>query len=64
MASRFSKDQKEGLARFVDAIAAAAFIGAVVGVTGHSPLNAWELGVLLAVWPILLAFSWKLRKPT
>jgi hypothetical protein len=64
MTSRFSKEQKEGLARFIDAIAAASFVGAVVGATGHSPLSGLEIGVLFVACPILLTFSWILRKPT
>lgn len=58
----FSKEQKEGLARFLDTIAASAFIGAVVGSTGHSPLSNVEIGVLFAVCPILLGMSFFLRK--
>lgn len=64
MASRYSKEQKEGLARFLDTIAASAFVGGVVGLTGHSPLSTWEVITLFAICPILLALSWKLRKPT
>ncbi len=59
---RFSKEQKEGLARFIDTIAASAFIGAVVGSTGHSPLSHLEIGVLFVVCPILLVMSFFLRK--
>jgi hypothetical protein len=59
---KFSKEQKEGLARFFDTIAASALIGAVVGSTGHSPLTSLEVGVLFSVCPILLAMSFFLRK--
>ena len=62
--SRYSKEQKEGLARFFDAIAAASFIGAVVGATGHSPMSAWEIVALFFTCPILLFTSWPLRRPT
>ena len=54
MPSKYSKEQKEGLARFMDTIAASAFIGGVVGLTGHSPLSAWEVATLFAICPILL----------
>lgn len=64
MTSKYSKEQKEGLARFLDSLSAAAFIGGVVGATGHSPLSALEIGALFATCPILLVISWKLRKPT
>lgn len=42
MPSKYSKEQKEGLARFIDTIAASAFIGGV-GLTGHSPLSTWDV---------------------
>lgn len=64
MASKYSKEQKEGLARFLDTIAASAFIGGVVGLTGHSPLSIGEIVTLFAICPILLTLSWKLRKPS
>ncbi|GAB2750258.1 hypothetical protein GCM10027019_31230 [Melaminivora jejuensis] len=64
MASKFTKEQKEGLARFIDTIAASAFIGGVVGAAGHSVLSRLEIGILFAACPILLAFSWRLRRPT
>jgi hypothetical protein len=64
MLTRYSKEQKEGLARFLDALATAALIGAVVGATGHSPLSFWEMSVLFTACPILLTFTWKLRSPT
>ncbi|MET3516476.1 hypothetical protein ABIC63_004275 [Pseudacidovorax sp. 1753] len=63
MASKYSKEQKEGLARFLDTIAASAFIGGVVGLTGHSPLSPLEIGMLFVVCPIILVLSWTLRKP-
>ena len=59
---QFSKEQKEGLARFLDTIAASAVIGAVVGSTGHSPLSTVEIVVLFSVCPILLGMSFFLRK--
>jgi len=61
---KFSKEQKEGLARFLDTIAASAFVGAVVGSTGHSPLSNLEISVLFTVCPILLSMSFHLRKPS
>ena len=64
MASKYGKEQKEGLARLLDALAAAAFIGGVVGASGHSPLVTLEIIALFATCPILLVISWKLRKPT
>ena len=60
---KFSKEQKEGIARFLDTIAASAFIGAVVGTTGHSVLTVFEIIVLLLVCLTLLGLSLLLRKP-
>lgn len=59
---KFSKEQKEDLARFLDTIAASAFVGAVVGSTGHSPLSRMEIGTLFAVCPITIIMSFFLRK--
>lgn len=60
---KFSKEQAEGLARFIDTIAASAFVGGIVGATGHSPLTSLEIGMLLASCPVLLVASLFLRKP-
>ena len=59
---RFNKEQKEGFARFIDTTAAAAFIGAVVGMTGHSSISKNEIGLLVASTIILLSTSLKLRR--
>lgn len=64
VASKYTKEQKEGLARFIDAVAAAALIGGVVGLTGHSPLSVWEIVTLFVACPILLLLPWRLRSPT
>jgi hypothetical protein len=58
---RFNKEQKEGVARFSDTLAASAVIGAVVGITGHSQISRWEIGVLFTACSILLTFSYFLR---
>jgi hypothetical protein len=59
---KFSKDQSEGLARFIDTIAASALIGAVVGASGHSTIGPSEVAVLLVICPILLIASFFLRR--
>jgi hypothetical protein len=56
-----TKEQREGLSRFFDTIAASAFVGAVLGITGRSPMTWYEIAVLLATCPILLSFSYFLR---
>lgn len=58
---KFNKEQKEGVARFIDTLAASAVIGAVVGITGHSQINPWEIGALFTACSILLSFSYFLR---
>lgn len=60
---KFSKEQSEGLARFIDTIAASAFIGAIVGASGHSAIERLEVFELLVICPILLLASFFLRRP-
>jgi hypothetical protein len=60
---KFSKEQSEGLARFLDTLAASAVIGAVVGATGHSNLSLGEIIGLLTLCPTLLSMSIYLRRP-
>jgi hypothetical protein len=60
---KFTKEQAEGFARVTDGLAIASIIGAVVGITGHSPLQPIEIGALIAVTPLLLWFGYSLRKP-
>jgi hypothetical protein len=60
---KFTKEQSEGLARFLDTLAASAVIGAVVGATGHSDLSLAEIFGLLALCPALLSMSIYLRRP-
>ena len=61
---KYAKEQKEGVARFLDTIAASAVIGAVVGTTGHSVLSAFEITVLFLACPTLLGLSFYLRRQT
>jgi hypothetical protein len=56
-----TKEQREGLSRFFDTLAASAFVGAVLGITGRSPMVWYEIAVLLVTCPILLSFSYFLR---
>jgi hypothetical protein len=60
---KFSKEQYEGFARFIDTIAASALIGGIVGATGHSPLSTTEIVTLLGICPILLGSSAYVRRP-
>jgi hypothetical protein len=61
---KFSKEQREGFARFIDTVAASALIGGIVGATGHSSLSAMEIATLLLICPILLCASAYVRRPT
>jgi len=59
-----SKEQKEGLARVFDTLAASSMIGVVVGVSGYGAINPWDIGLLGVAFLALLMFSWRLRRPT
>jgi hypothetical protein len=54
---KFTKEQAEGLARFIDTIASAAFIAATVGASGHSPLSTAEIVALFAVCPTPVSYT-------
>lgn len=58
-----TKEQYEGLARFVDTIAASAFIGAVVASRGRSDLKVWEIVLLFASCLTMIYGSLLLRSP-
>jgi hypothetical protein len=60
---KFTKEQYEGFARFIDTIAASAFIGGVVGAAGHSLLRVSEIITLFVICPLLLAASAYIRRP-
>jgi hypothetical protein len=59
---QFNKEQREGVARFLDTIAASALIAAVVGATRHSALSGAEITLLFTACPILLVMSLFWRK--
>jgi len=48
MRIKASKEQKEGVARVFDTLAASSIIAAVVGFTGHGVMTALEMGCLIA----------------
>lgn len=58
----FNKEQREGLARICDTLAVTAIVGAIVGATGHSPLQSIEIGVLIAISPVLIFVGYLFRK--
>jgi hypothetical protein len=62
MNNKFNKEQREGLARFSDTIAASVFIGAIVGLAGYNSIKFFEIAVMFVACPILLVFSYVLRR--
>lgn len=59
---KFNKEQREGFARACDTLAVTAIVGAVVGATGHSPLQTLEIWALIVVAPLLFAVGYVFRK--
>jgi len=58
-----SKEQKEGVARIFDTLAASTIIGAIVGLSGHSVMSLLEVSLLCALCPALVSCGWLLRRP-
>jgi hypothetical protein len=59
---KFNKEQREGFARACDTLAVTAIVGAVVGATGHSPLQVLEIWGLIIVSPLLFAVGYVFRR--
>jgi hypothetical protein len=59
---KFNKEQREGFARACDTLAVTAIVGAVVGATGHSPLQTLEIWGLIIVSPLLFAVGYAFRR--
>ena len=58
----FNKEQKEGIGRLCDTLAATAIVGATVAMTGHSSLSQIEIGGLITSTAILVCFGLLLRR--
>jgi len=58
-----SKEQKEGIARVLDTLAASSIIGLGVSVSGHTVLRMDDIIVLCFLSAGLPAISWILRSP-
>lgn len=58
----FNKEQKEGLAKFLDSLSAAAVIGGIIGSTGHNTISTAETLMLFLVAAVMLCLSLYLRK--
>jgi len=61
MEIKATKEQREGVARVFDTLAASSVIGVALGITGHGVMSAIEMGCLFVLTPILLASGWVLR---
>jgi len=59
-----SKEQKEGLARVFDTLAASTIIAIVVGLAGYGAMDGRDIVLLCALCPIILASAWRLRRPS
>ena len=59
---RLNGKQKEGLARWLDTLSAAALVAFVARTFRDRPLPYWELGLLLYCSGVLLFFALGLRR--
>jgi hypothetical protein len=62
--AKWNKEQREGLAKFGDTLAASAVVGAMVGLFGGltRPMHAGEFALLLIVAALLVNNGLTLRK--
>jgi hypothetical protein len=60
---KFSKEQKEGLARILDTLAISSLIGAIVGTAGYSQIAVRDIVLMFLICPILITFALLLRSP-
>jgi len=58
-----SKEQKEGVARVLDTLAATSIIGAIASIAGYGNISGRDVLLLCLAIPCLFAFSWRLRRP-
>jgi len=59
-----SKEQKEGVARVLDTLAASSIIGFTVSTSGYTVLTRAHEITLCILAVAFLAFSWILRRPS
>jgi len=59
---RLNDKQKEGLARWMDTLSAAALVAFVAGTFRDQPLPYWQLGLLLYCSGVLLFVAVGLRR--
>jgi len=57
----FNKEQREGLAKVSYNLAVTSFVGAIVGITGHSQMQTVEIWCLVAAAGVLISASYFLR---
>jgi hypothetical protein len=58
----FNKEQKEGLARLIDTLAATTIISCFAAFTGYAPLSTLHVIILTLVGPILVYAALYLRR--
>lgn len=58
---KFNKDQKEGLAKFLDSLSAAAVIGGIVGIAKQPSIATIQIIALFIVASVMLFLSLFLR---
>jgi len=59
-----SKEQKEGIARVLDTLAASSIIGFTVSTTGYTVMTHAHEAILCLLSAAFIALSWRLRKPS
>jgi len=57
-----SKEQKEGVARVLDTLAASSIIGFTVSMAGYTVLTWTHEIILCLLTAVFLVFSWNLRR--
>jgi len=57
-----TKEQKEGVARVFDTIAATAIIAASASIAGYASIDTKDVILLCLIAPFLLSLSWRLRR--
>jgi len=58
------KEQKEGLARVFDTLAATTIMAIVAGLAGYGAIAGRDVGLLCALCPVILVSAWRLRRPS
>jgi len=57
-----SKEQKEGLARVFDTVAASMIIAIAAGLAGYGEISGRDIAWLCVFCPLILSSTWRLRR--